>query len=413
MKKLTFLIMALGIVIFLSCHKESPSEAPQENSHPQVDIPWPSLADSPWPMFHHDPQSTGRSQYIGPRKGKIKWSFQPEGKIHESIAIGPDSTICFVSLYERRDERQKSSLYAVKPDGSLKWRYLFDVSSWDAKPIVMANGTVILYVPELPRAVYAISADGSLHHKITPGLERFDHISIGLDGTLYFTADDGYLYAMDQQGTLIWRVTIEHGYVSKLPVFSPDGNTIYIFQHQEPYHVAAFCALDISGSLKWRFAFNDTLCMSIAVPTIDNEGNIYVGVSCQQHAKFYSLSPQGEINWSYEAKLSGQEEATIDSHGNIYFQSNANDFQLISLDYSGNFRWLKHPNYRISSLFCDRENVIYAFQPDLSAFNSDGQQLWRVAFEGDISRITCSAIGFDGILYVGVYGSVDKLYAIE
>jgi hypothetical protein len=36
-------------------------------SQQQVDIPWPSLADSPWPTTRGDAQATGRSKYIGPR----------------------------------------------------------------------------------------------------------------------------------------------------------------------------------------------------------------------------------------------------------------------------------------------------------------------------------------------------------
>lgn len=36
------------------------------NAQQQVDIPWQTLADSPWPMIKHDPQLTGRSPYKGP-----------------------------------------------------------------------------------------------------------------------------------------------------------------------------------------------------------------------------------------------------------------------------------------------------------------------------------------------------------
>ena len=45
----------------LSC-KESPitpSESPKPPGY-QEDIPWPSLADSPWPMFYGNPQNNGR-----------------------------------------------------------------------------------------------------------------------------------------------------------------------------------------------------------------------------------------------------------------------------------------------------------------------------------------------------------------
>ena len=62
---LKFLVFFL-IFVLISC-KETPREPEKkEDISSQVDIPWPSLADTPWPMFHHDPQSTGRSKYAGP-----------------------------------------------------------------------------------------------------------------------------------------------------------------------------------------------------------------------------------------------------------------------------------------------------------------------------------------------------------
>ena len=44
-------------------------------SQQQIDIPWPTLANSSWSMIAHDPQLTGRSPYSGPRTPTIKWSL--------------------------------------------------------------------------------------------------------------------------------------------------------------------------------------------------------------------------------------------------------------------------------------------------------------------------------------------------
>jgi len=45
-------------------------------SMPQSHIEWPSLADSPWPMYRHDPQSTNRSQFQGPQTGIPEWILE-------------------------------------------------------------------------------------------------------------------------------------------------------------------------------------------------------------------------------------------------------------------------------------------------------------------------------------------------
>ena len=47
---------------------------PSNNAQQQVDIPWPTLMDSPWPMSKHDPQGTGRSSFSGPKTSNIIWT---------------------------------------------------------------------------------------------------------------------------------------------------------------------------------------------------------------------------------------------------------------------------------------------------------------------------------------------------
>ena len=50
--------------------------------------------ESPWPMFRHDPQHTGRSPYLGAQEAKLKWKYMAEGPVHfNSPVIGPAGTI--------------------------------------------------------------------------------------------------------------------------------------------------------------------------------------------------------------------------------------------------------------------------------------------------------------------------------
>ena len=54
------------------------------------------LADSPWPMFAHDPQHTGQSDYAGPQEGVLKWVFSFRTSVGTSPltpTIGGDGTI--------------------------------------------------------------------------------------------------------------------------------------------------------------------------------------------------------------------------------------------------------------------------------------------------------------------------------
>jgi len=72
MKRSNYILLSLFVIFCANCQK---STDPIDNNKPpagyQEDIPWPSLADSPWPMNHGDPQSTGRSKFPGPLSGTV------------------------------------------------------------------------------------------------------------------------------------------------------------------------------------------------------------------------------------------------------------------------------------------------------------------------------------------------------
>ncbi len=66
------------------------------------------LADTPWPLFRHDLNHTGRSPYIGSPVGVELWNFTTNNFIFSSPAIGADGTI-YVGSYDNK-------LYAIGPE---------------------------------------------------------------------------------------------------------------------------------------------------------------------------------------------------------------------------------------------------------------------------------------------------------
>ena len=415
MKKLPVIIALFGLLLIISCVKKSPNETPPENNiHPQVDIPWPSLADSPWPMFHHDPQSTGRSPYIGPRTGKIKWTFEPGGLIFSSIVIGLDSTIYFTCHYEETQEGPKSFLYAVSPKGVLNWKIQLEIGS-ESQSLVASDGTI--YIAAGPTYdLYAINPDGTIK-------ETFDfgdfHISpflkIGIDGTIFFAGSDGYFYAATQQGQILWKIIEGDGFVMLNAPISPDGNTIYIFCWEQLPNYMALCAVNTnSGVIKWKYALlKDEWCTYS--PLTDSEGNIFFGTGqiCDQPG-FYSLSPEGIFNWKYPGWCS--REPAIDHKGNIYFELGTNTFSLVCLDFWGKLKWensnLNLPNS--TTHIVDAQGIVYRCTVNsVEAYQGDGTIMWQVPLSGQVTRIASPAIDANGTLYVGTYANKSKLYAIQ
>ncbi|HEC89397.1 MAG TPA: hypothetical protein ENI44_02310, partial [Thermoplasmatales archaeon] len=74
------------------------------------------LMDSPWPMKCHDTKHTSLSPYsTSDNNGAILWKFRVENGIDAGIVVDDNGVVYFGcgDWY----------LYAVNPDGTLKWRY--------------------------------------------------------------------------------------------------------------------------------------------------------------------------------------------------------------------------------------------------------------------------------------------------
>ena len=72
------------------------------------------LADTPWPKYQRDLNNTGQSPFKGPQTNTNIWSYTTGSIEYASPVIGTDGTIYIGSF---------AGLYALNPDGTLKWTY--------------------------------------------------------------------------------------------------------------------------------------------------------------------------------------------------------------------------------------------------------------------------------------------------
>ena len=213
----------------------------------QVKMPWPSLADSPWPVLRGDMQGTGRSEYIGPRTNNVIWrKDMPLGILYGPIigydsklymgerAVSPDSVNYFYALtkdgqnfwtfntqgglpnnsgaIQTKDSTiyffsRNQRMYTLKPDGSLKWTYDIWSNFRSFQPIAK-NGDI--YIPTLD-TLHILNSAGELKRKVNiPLLSEAISFSSGGD-TLYFitgrimTGEPGALNAADLEGNILWK----------------------------------------------------------------------------------------------------------------------------------------------------------------------------------------------------------------
>ncbi|MBI4713426.1 MAG: PQQ-binding-like beta-propeller repeat protein [Planctomycetes bacterium] len=359
--------------------------------------PSPTLAGSPWPMLHHNPQHTGQSPYVGSTTNTLKWSYTTgAGILFSSAAIGSDGTIYVGS----RDKK----LYAINPDGTLKWSYSTGDEIYSS-PAISSDGTI--YVGSRDKNLYAINADGTLKWSYATGNCIYSSPTIDTDGTVYVGSFDGKLYAFNPDGTVKWNYDTGVANVICSPSIG-SNRTIYIGGTY--LDVRKFYALTSDGTFKWLYTpqWYDNSSASIS-----NDGTIYV------RSRFYNnldaLNPDGSLKWVYtvgDGTTSFGSDWTspaIGVDGTIYIGSAYR--KLYAINPSGNLKWSYTTGGNIySSPAIDANGTIYVGCVDnkLYVIKSDGTLKWTYTTGSYI--FSSPAIGTDGTIYICSYDG--KLYAI-
>lgn len=411
---LVFLLTSLSLITLQSCsEKKMPTEPPPNPPGYQEDIPWSSLADSPWPMNHHDPQSTGRSKFVGPSQGIIAGKIQ-SGELQNSIVLGTDKNLFFSPT------RDSASLYSVDYTGNVIWKIALPSSEIFTTPLIAADGTIYFYSRKFNEwNLYAVSKEGTILWSYKPGGD-FQQLgmNIGLDGTLYFIDGFHNLVALSKSGDELWKYNDARFWSSLWSslTFAPDGKTIYI----QGFNDVSLLAFDIiNKEIKWIWG-SSALYNS---PIVDSDGNIYLFPSHQNSSanpKFYSLKPDGSLKWEFEYTPLHYDkylnlDPTIDKKGNVYFGLDT----IYSLDYNGVLRWkyglgtgLTGNNY--SPLVCDAQSNVYIGLVDnrIISLNSEGYLRWEVFVDGERTLGLSPAISEDGTLFYPTWRS-DSIIIIK
>jgi hypothetical protein len=397
-------LLLLSPVLFASFEcSDSITNPPNYPPGYQYDIPWPSLADSPWPMYRGNPQSTGRSKENLNLQGVIEWAYINQwGQLNSSIVIDKDSNVYVPYFYGGGNW---GGVHIVGRDGQFKQK--LDTNHFcGTTPIIAADGS--FYNWSQSNGITCYNPDKTVRWFFpVNSTARTSNLNIGLDGTIYFL-DNHTLYALGKDGALRWSLHDER--FSRWPyaitTFSPDGKTLYI---PGEFDKAAIYALDISSrSIKWSFGQGN-----YEWSVVDSYGNIYVTTSIDTinagQVGLFSLKPGGVIRWYYEKRP--RKQMTIDRNGNIYLISDS----LYAIDYSGNLRWKKDYVPVTAPLTCDNLGNVYLIymnvinEFNLMKINSNGDTLFDVLLNKDSGDNP--ALGYNRI-YVPS-GKRDVIYSIK
>jgi outer membrane protein assembly factor BamB len=268
----------------------------------------------------------GKLYAINGDDGSLLWSYMdPEiqsdnALIVASPAVGPDGTIYFASY--------AGYLYALYPDGQQKWRYepaigfsneVSDLSPINGSPVLNHSGDTV-YFGNDNGTMYAVdTATGTRNwFYLVPDFLANNGVTsaaaIGLDGSIYFCSENGFIYALNSTGSFTWKFASTDSMRSS-PVIDKEGNVYCTSRDGYLY------AIDPLGDELWEAFVGDVFYCS---PAIDAGGNIIVGayagiIDSTPISSIVSVDPTGTVQWSFDFEGYHDSSPNIAPDGSIYF----------------------------------------------------------------------------------------------
>jgi len=258
--------------------------------------------------------------------GTVKWTFVARsGYPTAGAAIGKDGTI-YIGTWSQ--DGSDSRIYAITADGTEKWSYPVGDKIEFSSPAIGGDGTI--YIGCYDDHLYAMNPDGTLKWRFRADFNLMSSPAVGQDGTIYIASENGKLYAVNpEDGSKKWDFQTGN-YIHGSPSIAKDG-TVYIGSSDK--HLYAIAPKD--GSEKWRFAAKDQVH---APPAIGEDGTLYVG---SNDGNFYALNPDGTEKWRFKTgKRVDNGSAAIGRDGTIYFGSDDNHIYALNPDGSEKWRFV-------------------------------------------------------------------------
>ncbi len=386
MKKLVLFIFSLAL-LFYGC-KQSTEPQPPEQKPPgyQEDVPWPSLADSPWPMANKDPQNSNRSKFKLPVELKVyKRVNIPtttfSSKSFDALVIG-DSSIYFA--YTTYPDSVSDYFFAYSFEGKLQWKYPLEIPEGDhitSPPMVLQNRVILLF--DRNGNMYRFSPKGDLVFKKNIGKEVFGQFTIGKGGIVYAVGRDKTVFAVNLSGDILWAQAINNPDISSNGgiTFLPHKDNI-IVKGQEGNLVSIS---SISGTINW-----ETISYGYFwnLPLADSKNRIYFIPSTKlDYHGFYCIDSEDNLIFKNDSVYGSTTSANsaIDYNGNIY----VDDGYLLSFNYKGELNWSFKPDSNPRAIICDANSNVYLLTDDsgnncstLYVINSKGTVISQIKVKG-------------------------------
>lgn len=335
--------------------------------------------DHQWPIYGHDNQRTGLSQYTGTVTGVLRKTYTTGDDINDSPVIDSEGNIFFVS-----NDRH---IYALSSDFSLKWSYQSTNSLVSGGIALDSNGRI--YHQPWTGGLHCINSNGTLAWTNTSCANAAGKPIIGGSSDIYVLKSGDRLFSLNSNGSQKWSYAI----VASTSGVALDLNeTLYVGSADNNMY-----SFDSNGIFVWSYLTN----ADVTTPSISPEGYIYFGSEVSD-GRVYSLNSTGSLRWSYGALGNGA-GLSIGSDGRTYKYTRC-------LNSNGTFVWGTGISNPLQITLVDQANKTYGAGAGnrMYCVNSNGTTLWSYNIV-TASGYSSAAMDSDGNVFIG--SADNKLYA--
>lgn len=280
-----------------------------------------------------------------------------------------------------------------QPAGTKLWEF-YTGHPIQSSPALGADGTV--YFGADNGKLYAFDAQGNGKWEFPTGDALVASPALAADGTVIIGSVDGHLYAVGADGVEKWRFR-SNGKIVSSPALGA-SNSVFFGTMQKTLY-----AVNGEGMKRWELELEDAV---IASPAIGRDGTIYVA---SLNGVLYAVDFWGKVKWKFKASEKVNSSPAIGPDGTIYF--GAFDGHFYAIKPNGQKKWTFATGAAVrGSAAVGPDGVVYVGSDDrkLYAFAPDGFKLWSYTTGGWVR--STPAVSSDGTLYVGSYDN--SLHAI-
>lgn len=161
--------------------------------------------------------------------------------------------------------------------------------------------------------LYALNDKGNLIWRFRTNGEVISSPAVSWIGDIFFGSTDQYFYHLDADGTLISKVKTRGAIVSS-PVVA--GEVVYFASEDRNLYAYAYC----EGKILWKFKTGGPIASDPLLISADSKLNIIV---LSKDGFMYVIDERGNLVWKKQIEKAPLDcPPTVDNNGIVYFVGN-------------------------------------------------------------------------------------------